>query len=529
MRARNLTRLVSAALAFLFVFGLAVPAVASPQTVNENIAWSVNNRLFYVELEVNTTNVLDTSTQDGVTTRTVVPGAVVTISIGDFGGTGLIQMLNVALQGPDLIRQMNFNTQSWSVFDASLSNDWQPSNGTNSFTLTAPGTYTLRGFIGDETHNVSAESVINRFLNTVIIVQAPGQPATTQPTTTQPAVTQPETPQVPANRHGITALENSPTPTMIDRITIDVIPGNNQPATLTLTNVASVVQWTSFFEERQNLGRPYYIFFYPGATIVPSANFDIFFMDGDKNESLGAFSLYANTVFYFDEVAELVNGFETDNWGIGGSLWFLPVSMFDFVMQDWHVFGLIDDLATDSVVEGTENFCLLSASAWAHDNINEAFELGLIPQELFGSFSSNINRRQFAALAVYLYEKVRGEEIAGRMEFTDTNDINVQKMGYLGVISGVGDGRFDPWANLTREQAATMLARLAYAIGQPLPPADPTFADNTQISSWAIEAVGQMQATGIMGGVGDNLFAPGGDYTREQSIVTILRMFDMLD
>ena len=94
---------------------------------------------------------------------------------------------------------------------------------------------------------------------------------------------------------------------------------------------------------------------------------------------------------------------------------------------------------------------------------------------------------------------------------------------------GVGGNRFDPNAQLTREQAAVMLARLADAIGQPFPPSAPTFADNAQVSSWAADAVGQMQATGIMGGVGDNRFAPGGDYTREQSIVTILRLFDVLD
>jgi hypothetical protein len=73
-----------------------------------------------------------------------------------------------------------------------------------------------------------------------------------------------------------------------------------------------------------------------------------------------------------------------------------------------------------------------------------------------------------------------------------------------------------------------MLARLADVIGQPIPPSAPTFTDNAQISSWAVDAVGQMQATGIMGGIGNNMFAPKGDYTREQSIVTILRLFNEL-
>ncbi|MCL2235372.1 MAG: S-layer homology domain-containing protein, partial [Defluviitaleaceae bacterium] len=111
----------------------------------------------------------------------------------------------------------------------------------------------------------------------------------------------------------------------------------------------------------------------------------------------------------------------------------------------------------------------------------------------------------------------------------DTNDINVQKMGYLGVVTGVGEGNFNPNGQLTREQAAVMLVRLADAIGMPLPPAQPTFADNSAISSWAVDAVGAIQSAGIMGGVGDNQFAPQGDYTREQSIITVLRLFEILN
>jgi len=102
-------------------------------------------------------------------------------------------------------------------------------------------------------------------------------------------------------------------------------------------------------------------------------------------------------------------------------------------------------------------------------------------------------------------------------------------MGYLEVVGGVGEGNFAPDTGLTRQEAAVMLARLANAIGQPLPPSAPTFADNAAISSWATDAVGQMQAAGIMGGTGNNNFSPQGDYTREQSIITILRLFEMLN
>jgi len=163
-------------------------------------------------------------------------------------------------------------------------------------------------------------------------------------------------------------------------------------------------------------------------------------------------------------------------------------------------------------------------SSWAVEQVNAAITAGLVPQNLQSNYTQATTRAEFAALAVSLYEYVTGRVITERMTFNDTNDVNVQKMGGLGVVAGVGNGNFNPDGTLTREQAAVMLVRLASAIGSPLAMATPTFADNGQISSWAVESVGQIQAAGIMGGVGNNQFAPQTAYTREQSIVTLLRL-----
>jgi len=169
-----------------------------------------------------------------------------------------------------------------------------------------------------------------------------------------------------------------------------------------------------------------------------------------------------------------------------------------------------------------------TASEWAHDYITAAIAESIVPTAIQGNYTNITTRAEFAALAVALYETITGEEVTGRLQFNDTNDLNVQKAGYLGVVQGVGGGIYAPDSTLTREQAAVMLSRLAGIAGQPIPAAAPTFADNAQISSWAVDAAGQMQATGIMGGVGNNQFAPKGDYTREQSIITILRLFNEL-
>ena len=168
-------------------------------------------------------------------------------------------------------------------------------------------------------------------------------------------------------------------------------------------------------------------------------------------------------------------------------------------------------------------------SVWAESYVNTAIGDGLVPEVLQSRYTQNINRAEFAQLAVTLYEYITGEEITGRVEFNDTGDVNVQKAAYIGVVQGVGVGRFAPERNLTREQAAVMLSRLAYIIGQPLMGQAATFADNEEISDWAMDAVGQMQATGIMSGVGNNRFAPQGPYTREQSIITMVRLVEIFE
>jgi len=170
-----------------------------------------------------------------------------------------------------------------------------------------------------------------------------------------------------------------------------------------------------------------------------------------------------------------------------------------------------------------------SASEWAHDSIMRAADLGIIPSNLQADYNRPITRSQFASLAVYLYEHVTASTILGRSDFTDTDLVDVRKAAYIGVVTGVGGGRFDPDALLTREQAAVMVARLANVIGNPLVMQLPTFADNDQISTWAFDGVGQMQASGIMGGVGNNRFDPHGAYTREQSVITMLRLFDIVN
>jgi len=142
--------------------------------------------------------------------------------------------------------------------------------------------------------------------------------------------------------------------------------------------------------------------------------------------------------------------------------------------------------------------------------------------------SEAVTRAEFCAYAVTFYEDVTGEEIAGRVGFADSKELNVEKAAAIGVAAGVGNNRFSPESKLTREQAAVMIVRLAEAVERQIPKKASTFSDNGSISPWAIDSVGRVQAAGIMNGTGQNNFSPRGSYTHEQTAVTMLRLYDFI-
>ena len=171
-------------------------------------------------------------------------------------------------------------------------------------------------------------------------------------------------------------------------------------------------------------------------------------------------------------------------------------------------------------------------SDWAKAEFEKATEKKLVPTVLKDAdLTQDINRAEFAALSVKLYEALSGTKIKMPAEnpFTDTDDREVQKAYAAGITTGIDEGIFGVENPLTREQAATMLTRTytkslnaeAKASG-----AATAFADDASISDWAKESVYFMAENGIINGVGDNMFAPKNNCSREQSVAISVRTFD---
>ena len=174
-------------------------------------------------------------------------------------------------------------------------------------------------------------------------------------------------------------------------------------------------------------------------------------------------------------------------------------------------------------------------SAWAQKSVDAARAAGIVPAQVNSAFDTAITREDFCSLAAAVYRAWEKKDAltaytSSRVSFSDTDNADVLLCASAGVVNGVGNGKFAPQKNITRQEAASMLYRLA-ALNKNTKDDEVTslphiFADSANIQSWAWKNVDWVYRQGIMNGMGENTFAPDGEYTREQSIVTALRLYD---
>lgn len=173
-------------------------------------------------------------------------------------------------------------------------------------------------------------------------------------------------------------------------------------------------------------------------------------------------------------------------------------------------------------------------STWAGKEVNEAIELGLIPDDMQGDYTENITRAEFCRLTVVLLENIYGTTIedilsqrgliAEKTVFTDTQDADTLAANALGIVYGDGKGMFNPDGEIKRGEAAAMLMRTAFLTGE-YPALPHVFDDAAWFPAWARESAYAAYAYGIMVGDTMNRFHPISFYTRQETYVTILRLY----
>jgi hypothetical protein len=89
-------------------------------------------------------------------------------------------------------------------------------------------------------------------------------------------------------------------------------------------------------------------------------------------------------------------------------------------------------------------------------------------------------------------------------------------------MNGTGDGKFSPNASISRQDLTTVVWRMARE-----PEAgEITFADASQVGSWAKTAVAWAAEEGIVSGTGNNAFSPNAAITRQDVAVILYNWFE---
>jgi hypothetical protein len=195
----------------------------------------------------------------------------------------------------------------------------------------------------------------------------------------------------------------------------------------------------------------------------------------------------------------------------------------------------IVDYASGALPQPADAPDLSLPSPWAEKYIADATGKNLIPEGFEPSYQKNITREEFCELVIQLIKLYKGdkyssfiyltgvsyEEVSSR--FIDTYNLSVLDCSRLNIIDGAGGGRFDPNGSLTRQQAAKILKNVAGIIGIAAAGDAISFDDQSAIASWAAEGVDFVSRAGIMNGKGP-IFDPKGYFTKQEAVVTILRL-----
>lgn len=148
---------------------------------------------------------------------------------------------------------------------------------------------------------------------------------------------------------------------------------------------------------------------------------------------------------------------------------------------------------------------------------------------------AGVSNTQFApdiamtrGMLVTVLHRLAGQPGIGENSFTDVPEDAYYKnavawANQMKLVTGVGNSLFAPNNNITREQLAVILYKFA---GSPAVQEHAVaFADAGNVSSWAKDAVAWAVHEGLLSGMTDGSLVPGGQATRAQ-VATILMRFE---
>lgn len=179
------------------------------------------------------------------------------------------------------------------------------------------------------------------------------------------------------------------------------------------------------------------------------------------------------------------------------------------------------------------SFSDVNESDWFYEDVAYVYTNHLFNGTTADSFSPKMPMTR--AMLVTVLQRMEGE-IAGTNFENPFNDVAsdayystaVSWAASNGIVKGVGDGRFAPDAEITREQIAVILLRymdyskIAYSVNEDFV----KFADEDEISDYAKNAVQILYKLGIINGIGDRIIDPKGLATRAEVAAMLHRFME---
>ena len=178
----------------------------------------------------------------------------------------------------------------------------------------------------------------------------------------------------------------------------------------------------------------------------------------------------------------------------------------------------------------SERFTDLGTVPWAKEAILELAKVGVIKgtSETEYSPDASISRGDYITLLVRML-KLDGELGEGFADVPETSyyyePITVAKT--LGVITGIGDNRFDPEGSISRQDMMTMTYRALSKLGM----ADyeksdlSGFNDTAEVADYALESVSYMVGGGLIAGDENGNLNPNDNTTRAETAVFLYRLY----
>jgi len=162
---------------------------------------------------------------------------------------------------------------------------------------------------------------------------------------------------------------------------------------------------------------------------------------------------------------------------------------------------------------------------WAETQIQSWLDEGLASGYPDGTFKPNreVSRAEFVAMV----NRAFGIESEGALSgFADVKEgqwfyDDVMAAKAEGYVGGYPDGTFKPQNSISRQEAASSLARLLN-LDQTTQVLE-QFKDSAQIPQWSRGSVGALVENGLMGGYPDNTFKPTRSITRAEAVATLDR------